>query len=718
MPLDKKHSDIISRLEDAQEADFDNREMVREADHFLNTRWGQWEQSIIRRFGTKPKYTFDEVNPIIDDIMGEMEAAEFNCRVTPSSAGASKKTALIYEGLIRTLENISNAYHTYNRAARIMIGTGIDGWRVIQAFRDDNSFQQDLLIKKIPNFQDTCWFDPDAVEPTMEDAEEAWLLTSMTRRHYDQKYPKGSGLSVGTNITQQVYSYKKTDEVLVGEYLYKVKRSRELALMSDGSVYEVTDDFNSVVDELAKAGVTIVRTRKRDFNRVYQQSFDGGDWLSSPKETVFSYLPLVPVFGNFRISEGKVIYWSITTKLMDPQRVINYAESRKIEEGALAPRGKVWMTKDQAESADVRETLGTLNTNTDPVQFYDHAEGQREPTYLGAPQSNPGLVETTQSAMQFIQRTSGTFDEARGAAPAHRSGEAVGLLQAKSDNPKRKWFSAMEVAIQHTAKIIIDAAPRVYDTQQEMVLTGQDGALDVVTLKKKVRDEQTNRIIELNDLSKGTYDVVCSSGPAFQSRQQETVSAINDMAAIDPSILEIGADILLNNIDAPGIDKIAERKRLMMVKAGVIPESQMTEEEKDLAKQASQPKMTPLDQANLKIAQAQEADIMGKNQERAAKLQIEQQKVQLKSIELQVKAQSEQAKVNQQQQQQMINAVLAMAEQIKMQAESLKLIKESMGVDTIISRQAARAYEQQAAELTDNIGQPTGGVPATAIPGR
>lgn len=719
MPSDKKHSEIIGRLEDAQEADFDNREMVREADHFLNTRWGQWEQSIIQRFGKKPKYTFDETNPIIDDIMGEMETAEFNCRVTPSGAGATKKTAMIYEGILRTLENISNAYHTYNRAARIMVGTGIDGWRVVQAFRDDNSFQQDLLIRKIPNFQDTVWFDPDAVEPTMEDAEEAWVLTSLTRRHYDQKYPRGSGLSVGTNITQQVYSYKKPDEVIIGEYLYKVKRFRELALMSDGSIYVIDDDFNAVVDELAKNDITIVRTRRREYTTIYQQVFDGGDWLDSSKKTVFSYIPIVPVFGNFRISEGKVIYWSITTKLMDPQRVINYAESRKIEEGALAPRGKVWMTKDQAESEDVRQTLGTLNTNTDPVQFYDHAEGQNRPEYLGAPQSNPGLMETTQSARAFIERTSGTFDEARGAAPAHRSGEAVGLLQAKSDNPKRKWFSAMEVAIQHTAKIIIDACPRVYDTQQEMILTGQDGSLDVVILKKKIRDQQTGRIIELNDLSKGSYDVVCTSGKAFRSRQQETISAINDMAAIDPSIMELGSDILLNNIDAPGIDKLAERKRLQMVKAGLIPESQLTQEEKQLVMQAQQQnKMSPTDQANLQIAAAQEQDVQGRNAERAAKLQIEQQKLQLKQVELEIKAQTEQAKATQQQQQQIINAVLAMAEQVKMQAETLKLIKEAMGADVVVNSQAAKAYGQQATELTDNIGQPTGGYPAMAQPRR
>lgn len=707
MPEDQSHSEMIRRLEESQEADFDNREMVREADHFLNKRDGQWEPSIISRFGDKPRYTFDECNPIVDDVMGEIMTADFNVRVSPAGASSSKKTAMIYEGVIRTIENISNAYNVYNQSARIMVGTGVDGWRIVQAFRDDNSFQQDLLIKKIVNFQDSVWFDPGAVEPTMEDAECAWVLTSLTRREYDKKFPWGTGLSVGSNLREQVYSYKKPHEVVIGEYLYKVKGQRELALMSDGSVFEINEDFDRIVDDMARRDITVVRTRKREYTKVYQKIFDGGDWISDAKLTVFSYIPIVPIFGNFRISENKVIYWGIVEKLMDPQRIINYAESRKIEEGALAPRGKVWMTKDQAVSDDVRQTLRTLNTNIDPVQFYDFMDSQPPPQYMGSPASNPGLMETTQSAQRYIERTSGTFDEARGAAPAHRSGEAISLLQKKSDNPKRKWFQAVEIGIQHTAKILIDAIPKVYDTQQEMVLTGQDKTMDVITIKKRVRDEKTGDIIELNDLSKGTYDVVCTSGPAFSSKQQETVTVINEMAAIDPSILEMGADILLNNISAPGIDKIAERKRLQMVLGGMIPPTQLTTEEKKLLEeQSKQPKeMSPIDQANLQIAAAQEADVQGKNAERSAKLQLEQQKIQLKQMELQFKAQQERDK-------QMLDAVTQIVEQIKTQADTLRIIREAMGADTILSRSATDAYETQARELNQRIGQqdmqPTG----------
>lgn len=703
------YSNMIKDLEEAQEADFDNRELQRECDRFLNMPGGQWEPSVWSRFRGKPKYTFDEVNPLVDDVLGEMETAEFSIRVSPSGNAASRETANIYEGIIRTIENISSASEIYMEAARIMVGTGAAGWRVVQAYRDDDSFQQDLIIKRVPDWQNSVWYDTNATEPTMEDAKYGWQLTSMTKQAYEKKYPKGSGMSVCNNISSQYYFYKKPDEIIIGEYFYKRKRTRTLALMSDGGIFEIDDQFDKVQNDMARLGITVVRTRERTYHDVYHRVFDGGGYLTDGQKTVFNLIPLVPVFGNFRISENKPIWWSLVAKVMDPARVINYAESRKIEEGALAPRGKVWMSKDQAESEDVRKSLRTLNTNMEPVQFYDYIDGQPPPQYMGAPQSNPGLVETSQSAQAFIQRTSGTFDEARGAAPAHRSGEAVGLLQKKSDNPKRKWFRAMERAIAYTARVIIPAIPKVYDTQQEMILTGYDGRKDVVTIRRKVKDRETGEIVELNDLSKGRYDVVCSSGPAFQSRQQETVTTITEFSAIDPTIMQLGGDILLGNMQAPGMDKLAERKRIQMLEAGLIPRSQMTQEEIKAAdeKAANTPKETPTDRANLQIAAAQEADVQGKNTERAAKLEIEQQKLQLKQLELQLKDQRERDRLAQEEQKILVNAVTEVVAQIKMQSETLKNIREAMGVDAIVGPAPAKAFNTQAKKLAGSISRPT-----------
>jgi len=691
---EKKVPDCIKALESAQQADHDSREMVREADLFVNKRDGQWEPQIISKFNDKPRYTFDEVNPIIDDVMGEMATADFDINVDPAGGEASKDIANAFEGIIRHIENLSRARFIYDYAARKMVTTGLHGWRVVADYPDSDSFQQELMIERIPNYTDSVWFDENSTEPDHSDAGYCWVLSSMTRSAYEEDFPKGSGISVGSDIRQQAYSYKKTDEVKVGEYLYKVEKTRELALLSNGAVVVVDENFNMIRDELHAQRITVQKTRKRPYKVVYQRLFDGMDWLSDAQETVFEWLPIIPLYANFTIIEDKIVYWGIVEKLMDPQRIINYSESRKVNEGALAPRGKVWMPKEQAKSPDVKMSLRTLNVNNEPVQFYDWEEGQPPPNYMGAPVSNPHLIELTQTSQNFIQRSSGTFDEARGVAPAQRSGKAIGLLQDKSDNPKRKWFQPVEIGLTHTCRILINAIPKVYDTQQEMTLVNQDGTTDSITIRQKVIDMQTGKVVELNDLSKGKYQVVCSAGPAFHSRQQETVQSIYELADRDPSILQIGADVLLNNIASPGVDLIAARKRKQMLAQGLIPEEQLTDDEK-AEMQAAQGQPKPPDPMMI-AAQAEMLKAQTKQQTEGLKIEMEQNKLRLKEMELTLKSQTDQSRT-------MIDSMKALNEQIKVQADTLKAIKEAIGADTIMNPHAVRAYDEQAKDLARTI---------------
>jgi len=697
----KKHSECIKYLEEAQTTEHDNREKMREADHFLNKRDGMWDPEVIAKFSEKPRFSFDECNPIVDDIMGEIGKLGFDIKVLPTDLGGEKETAEAYEGIIRRVETISKARLIYDAACRVMVGTGMSAWRVIADYRDGDSFQQDLMIKRVPNVQDSLWFDPNAQEQDMSDADHCWILSSMTYKAYKKKYPQGTGVSVGSDIRTQVYPYKKPHEVIIGEYLYKKEEMRELALMSDGRVFVIDENFDKVKDELSQAGITIVKTRKRPYEVVYQKIFDGSDWLSDSKETVFCYLPVIPIYANFKISEGKVTYWGIVEKLMDAQRVLNYAESRKIEEGALAPRGKTWMTKSQANDPEVRKSLRTMNTNTEPVQFYDHVEGHPPPAYQGAPQSNPGLVEVSASTQNFIQRTSGVFDEARGTAPPQRSGYAIDLLQSKSDNPKKKFILAMETAMAHTCRVLIKAIPKVYDIEQELLVVNQDRTTDKVRVNFPVFDQQTQQIVILNDLKQGNYDVTCTMGPAFSTKQQETVTVLSEIAAIDPSILQIGSDILLSNISSPGIDQIAERKRMQMVQSGVIPPNQLTEEEKQMLQaQAQQPKQPD---AMTIAAQAEMVKAQARQQEVQLKTEIAQQKIQLDQIKELVKKQQNDIKVGQENQKNSIAALQAVTDQIKVQAETLKILKDVIGADAVVTPGLIDTFQEQVREVNQSI---------------
>jgi hypothetical protein len=127
--------------------------------------------------------------------------------------------------------------------------------------------------------------------------------------------------------------------------------------------------------------------------------------------------------------------------------------------------------------------------------------------------------------------------------------------------------------------------------------------------------------------------------------------------------MQIAGDLLLQNIATPAASLIAERKRIQMIQAGLIPQSQMTEEELQqmqqmqmMAQQGGQP------DPNMIIAQAEqlkaESEMM-RAQIEQAKLQNEQIKIQNDQFKLQLEAQKMQSQAMDDQGDQQIDAFRA-----------------------------------------------------------
>jgi len=445
------YTKVNQLLRESQTADRDNREKAREVTLFLKKPDGQWEPEIVKNMKGRPMYTFDRCNPIVRSISGEMKQADFDIQVRPSGGDASKDTAKLLDGLVRNIENISNASQVFGAAGKKMVEVGFDAWRVTTEWADGDSFDQDLFIRKIANSVDRVWFDTNAEMQSMEDASWAFVLQSMSPDAYDEKFPDGSKQSVGEDRFSNSYC-QKPENIVVGEFLYKKPITIELVLMDNNKVYQVDDDFEKVVDDLKRLGVNEVKRRKRDSHKVFTRFFDGANWLKPEQETVFQWIPVIPTFGNFEISENKVIYHGVVQHLMDAQRVLNYAASRDIEEGALAPKDKLMITREQA--AKDTATLETMNTNNHPAQLYTHVLNQPAPYRLGGAQMNPGLQTTIATMGQMITESSGMFAANQGQQLANESGVALERLQNKGDIATIDYYDSQEVAICHTARII------------------------------------------------------------------------------------------------------------------------------------------------------------------------------------------------------------------------------------------------------------------------
>jgi|TARA_R110000765_G_scaffold11593_3_gene36615 hypothetical protein len=643
------HAEMLTALTECQTADHDMRAQVREAHDFVDKRDGQWEPMWAEARKGKPQYTFDLCNSFIDQVSGQMQSMDFDIKVRPQSGDASKDVAKTLDGLVRNIEVVSNAKMTYDSAGRNMITAGLDGWEVQNDYVDGDSFDQDLKIVRLPNFVDRVWFGPH-FEPDASDARYGWVLTGMEPDVFKAKYPERSESASLNSDREGISYYYRTDLIMVGDFRYMEEIEVELVRMSTGNVYEVDEEFKTVVDELAALGVTEVERRSRTKLCMYSHLFDNDGWIGEPRKTVFeNYLNIIPCYANFKVVEDKITYWGLVEKIMDPQRVMNYSMSREIEEGALAPRAKIFATEAQVEGHEAE--FQTLNTNADPVQLYNvDPEGAPMPQQGQAPGINPGLANITQSMQGFLHSTTGMHTTQMGDNPAMQSGVAIAKLMDTGDRGNNKYMTAREVAQNHTGRILVNTIPRVYSPGRQIRILDADGSYEIATIGQAIIDQQTGFPVVLNDLAAGIYDVYTSVGPSYRSRQSETVTALTEIGAVDPSVIELGGDILLRNITSPGMDQLAERKRRQLFMAGVIPPDQLTDEEmaeQQQAQQQEQPEdpMTIAARAEETKAQADLLDAQTKQAQVQADIQLNAQSNQIKSFEADTKRFEAQARM-------------------------------------------------------------------------
>jgi len=718
---------VAEERKKSQSTNDDEREKAREQLYFVEKEDGQWEPDIISKMNGKPRYTDDRCNPILDSICGEIEDNEFAIKIKPSSGESSEDVAEALEGLIRNIENISSAELSYSSMGRMMVTSGMSGLYVEQDYIEGDSFDQDLFIRYIPDFVNRVWFDQASTEQDNSDARFVFIDDDISKDEYEKKFPDGKMMSVNRDIKSEVY-YDKPDVITITRFFYKKPETIEIVEMSDGKIYKVDDDFQMIQDELAMAGITETRRRKRKTHKVYQRIMDGGDWISEPEETVFDYLPVFGCYANHKVIDGKAVVRGAIAKAMDQQRVHNMAFSREVEEVVLSPRPKFWGTPEMRKGHE--RSLSTLNTNANPWQDFniDPNLPGMTPQFLGGAPVNPGLSQLSQMSAQSIDLATGAFSPQLANNANLQSGVALDKQIEKSNSSTVKYYRSIQTTLTAVGKCLVNAIPRVYDATRQQRILKEDGESEIITLNQTVIDNQTGQPVTLNDLSTGEYDVSCTYGAAFANRQEAMTDKMLAYAAIDPTLVEISRDVLLKNSTEPGMDVVADRARALQLQNGVIPFDQMTPEEQQAAQEAqSQPPQPDpnmvMAEAEMVKGQAAQAETQRKAQLDQAQIQVEMAKAQLEQqkIELDVakfqrekddkynvdaaKIRQEQEKIDMQQVNMQFNQMMEMQKQQvenqKVLADTLKAIKEAMGADAIVNPNAAEAYDDVAQELNE-----------------
>ncbi|MEK1931859.1 MAG: portal protein, partial [Pararhizobium sp.] len=351
------------------------------------------------------------------------------------------------------------------------------------------------------------------------------------------------------------------------EYWYKEPMKRRLVLLPDGSVDDLTGKSPEDVAEIermvveAQAQGAPVRIEERDSHRVMRCVMTCNEVLEEPKEWPGRYIPIIPVVGEEIRIGRKVVRRGVVRLAKDPQRMVNYYVSAETEMVALQPKAPFVGTEKNFEN--YQDVWETANTENHPYLPYtpDPLNGGARPDRSQPPLSSQGLTNGILRNVDAMKAVIGIYDASLGARSNETSGVAIEARDQQGDTGSFVYVANFSEAINHSAIVIMDLIPHVYDTARTIRIVGEDGITvepQQINQPQGVAEDGIAQI--MNDVTTGAYDVVVKMGPAYDSLRSEAREGMTAMIqAGGPELFAITGDMIAKMQDWPNADELAER---------------------------------------------------------------------------------------------------------------------------------------------------------------
>lgn len=311
-----------------------NRENARES---LKFKVGeQWPQTEIDRRGDRPCLTFNKSLATIRQVTGDVRQNKPAIRVRPKGDGADKETADMWGGLIRDIEQQSYAGYVYAQAADNSTSCGKGYWRITTEYASDDSFEQDIRLKPIPNALSVVR-DPDAQELDKSDAKWWFVYSSLKKEEFKKAYPKARAESFEKSdigYDDAIATWYLGDTIRVAEYWRKTPVTKTLSMLSDGRTI-CLENYPPEKQAEMLGGAQVIRERKIKSHKVTCHIVSGYEELEEPTEWATDDIPIIEVAGEETWVDERCVTYGLIHFAKDAMRAYNYARSTSIEVTAL-----------------------------------------------------------------------------------------------------------------------------------------------------------------------------------------------------------------------------------------------------------------------------------------------------------------------------------------------------------------------------------------------
>ena len=540
-------------------SDNDSNNRVEALDDLKFAGGDQWPVEIqnSRLLESRPYLTINKIDAYCRQIANQQRQQRPRMKAHGMNTESDEKVAETITGILRHIENQSDADSAYDNAFDFAVRMGWGYWRIIHDFPRPDSFDQEIYIKRIEN-PFMVYFDPNSNEPDGSDAEKCLITEVISKESFRKMYPgadDGGGFTPrGTGDSQSEWITK--EDIRVAEYFYTEHKRMKLLLLSDGTTCYEDEKPSEIM--MQDAGVYVVSKRETIKKQIKWRKLTGMQILEQ-KDWAGRYIPVVPVYGQQLIVDSKKKKFGLTRMAKDPQRMYNFWSTALTESVALAPKAKFLLAEGQDEGHEME--WNQANIKSMPVLRYKQTDSDgREapvPTRIQPEPPPTGMVTALQGLNSDLMAVVGIYDPAQ-LPQGQISGKALNGQQQQTDMTNFHYYDNLTRSIRQCGRICLDLIPHIYDKERVMRIIGDDGKGELVSINQRTVDEQGVEKI-LNDVTVGEYDIVMDTGPGYASKRAEAVDSMMGLFQADPALVQVAGDLLVRNMDFPGADVIADR---------------------------------------------------------------------------------------------------------------------------------------------------------------
>lgn len=564
----------------------------------------QWDQLAIadRDMDGRPRITINRLQQFVRQVTNGLRESNLSIQVVPRGDGASQETAEVFEGIVRLIQDLSDAEIAYDTAAEHMVTIGRGYWTITAEYSDPRSWTQDLRVRRIRN-PFTVYMDPTGSEVDGSDARFCLIVQDMPKDEFMTRFPQASPTSLSDlqSIGDESRDWMPEGKVRVAEFWYVDDEPTTLVEVGlphpqNGEMTRLTltlEELAEMPEEL-KAEAVVYRERDTIIKRVRMAVINGAEILDGNDDRTAgalwpgSRIPIFPVIGLEIDINGRVDMRGMIRDSKDPQRLYNYQNTALVETLALAPLAQ-WVGyegqfegHEQKWNAANRRRFPYLEVK--PVTL----DGNLAPLPSRITSSPPiqGIVQAIAQSDNDLKATMGLYDPSLGERGPQQSGKAITALQRQGELANSNFSDNLARALRATGRALVELIPHYYKLPRVLRITTTDGLDRTVMVHAgagpaggpptpgaapgqppappPTPQNPLQGIEGIYDLSAGTYDVTVIAGPGAPTKRMAAVEAITQFIQAYPNAFPIVGDLLVKNMDWPGSQQLAARLAKMV----------------------------------------------------------------------------------------------------------------------------------------------------------